>query len=369
MASTALKVTVQGRCVVQVEVRKRKYKEISLAIMQDLCDHVILGHDFLQLHESVAVPFGGPRSSLVCGLTAMDVPLPTLFPNLTADCKPIATRSRRHTKADSDFIVKETQKLLSEGVIEPSRSPWRSQVHVTTSENHKRRMVINYSATINRFTQLDAYPLPLIEKTVNEVAKHKFYSTLDLKSAYHQVPIRDDEKLYTAFEAGGRLYQFRRIPFGVTNGVACFQRIIDIIQSENLKGTYAYLDNITVCGMSQEEHDQNLERFLEAAKKYNLAFNHDKSIMSTKKSVFWVTPSTEATSNRTQTVSVHFWICRSLLTAPHSVEHWECSPTTRGGSRGTLRKFGLWWRTARFSLSPKRPKMLLKTSERRSPTQ
>lgn len=142
-------------------------------------------------------------------------------------------------------------------------------------------MVIDYSATINRFTQLDAYPLPRIEDTVNEVAKHKIYSTLDLKSAYHQVPLKDDEKHYTAFEACGKLYQFRRIPFGVTNGVACFQRIIDdIIQTENLKGTYAYLDNITVCGMTQEEHDKNLEKFMETAKKYNLTFNHDKSIIS-----------------------------------------------------------------------------------------
>ena len=283
MASTALTATVQGRCVVQMEVKKHTYKDLSLAVMQDLCADIILGHDFLQLHESVAVPFGGPRSSLICGLATMDVPLPTLFPNLTSDCKPVATKSRRHTRADSDFIARETRKLLSEGVIEPSRSPWRSQVHVVTSENHKRRMVVDYSATINRFTQLDAYPLPLIEETVNEVAKHKFYSTLDLKSAYHQVPLKDDEKYYTAFEACGKLYQFRRIPFGVTNGVACFQRIIDdIIQTEKLDGTYAYLDNITVCGMTQEEHDRNLERFMETAKRYNLTLNHDKSIISTQ---------------------------------------------------------------------------------------
>ena len=54
------------------------------------------------------------------------------------------------------------------------------------------------------------------------------------------------------------LFQFKRIPFGVTNGVSCFQRIIDsIIAEENIKDTFAYLDNVTICGNSQDEHDQN----------------------------------------------------------------------------------------------------------------
>ena len=62
-----------------------------------------------------------------------------------------------------------------------------------------------------------------------EIAKYKIYSPLDLKSAYHQIPIKED-KPYMAFEANGKLYQFCRIPFEVTNGVACFQRIIRLLR-------------------------------------------------------------------------------------------------------------------------------------------
>ena len=94
-----------------------------------------------------------------------------------------------------------------------------------------------------------------------EIAKYKIYSSLDLKSAYHQIPIKEEDKSYTVFEANGKLYQFCRIPFGVTNGVACFQRIIDkIIKENNLTGVYAYIDNIVVVGKNQEEHE-NLEKF------------------------------------------------------------------------------------------------------------
>ena len=61
-------------------------------------------------------------------------------------------------------------------------------------------MVIDYSDTINMFTQLDAYPMPNIAKMVNDISKYKHFSTLDLKSAYHQVPIKEEDKKYTAFE-------------------------------------------------------------------------------------------------------------------------------------------------------------------------
>ena len=87
-------------------------------------------------------------------------------------------------------------------------------------------MVIDYSQTINRFIVLDAYPLPRIDQQVNEPEKCKWFSTLDLKSAYYQVALATEDRAYTAFEADGKLYQYCRLPFSVTNGVLCFQRII-----------------------------------------------------------------------------------------------------------------------------------------------
>ena len=72
------------------------------------------------------------------------------------------------------------------------------------------------------------------------------------------------------------------MPFGITNGVAGFQRSIDdVIAKENIKDTFAFVDNVTICGKTQKEHDENLDKFLEAAKKYNMTFNEEKSILST----------------------------------------------------------------------------------------
>ena len=139
-------------------------------------------------------------------------------------------------------------------------------------------MVIDYSQTVIRFTQLDAYPLPKIEEVVNNVAQDKFYSSVDLHSAYYQVPLTDDERPCTAFEAMGKLYQYKRLPFVVTNGVSAFQRVIEcFIRRNKLKKVYAYLDDLTVTGSTMEEHDQNLQALLEAAKRDNFTLNEEKS--------------------------------------------------------------------------------------------
>ena len=115
--------------------------------------------------------------------------------------------------------------------------------------------LVNFlSQTIHRFTPQDAYPLPRIDNMVEKVSKFSIYSSLDLRSAYHQIPLQDEDKKYTTFESGGNLYHFVCMPFGITNGVAGFQRVIDsIIETEKLEGTFAYVDNITVCGDSQAE--------------------------------------------------------------------------------------------------------------------
>jgi len=59
---------------------------------------------------------------------------------------------------------------------------------------------------------------------VNALAKYNVLSTIDLRSAYHQIPIAEKDRSLTAFEAGAKLSEFTRIPFGVTNGVPAFQR-------------------------------------------------------------------------------------------------------------------------------------------------
>ena len=113
---------------------------------------------------------------------------------------------------------------MKNGIIEPSKSPWRAQIVISkdATGKHKKRMCVDYSTTVNLYTYADAYPLPRIDKMINDLAHYKYFSTFDLKSAYHQIGICEEDRQKTAFEANGRLYQFKRVPFGITNGVSIF---------------------------------------------------------------------------------------------------------------------------------------------------
>jgi hypothetical protein len=284
-----------GHCVVDVVVGEREYPAQKLSIMNNLCVDVILGLDWQARHKSLTFKFNGPEPPIevcssepepsVCGLTQMHTEPARLFANLTPDCKPIAAKSRRYSMQDRKFIKSKIQSFLQAGIIEPSNSPWRAQPVVTKDPNdiHRKRMTVDFSETINKFTLLDAYPLPRIDEQVNEISKLKYYSTIDFESAYYQILIPEEDRPYTAFEADGALWQFKVVPNGVTNGAAVFQRKMDeMVKNEKLDDTFPYLDNITVGGLTEEEHHRNYERLQAAVKKYNLTANPKKEVYFVK---------------------------------------------------------------------------------------
>ena len=278
MATSSLSCCVIGYCMVNIELKENFYSKIKLLVMRNLCCEVVLGHNFHNRHSHLTIPFGGTKPALqICGLATAKVQYLSLFSNLTSDCKSIAIKSRCYSLKDKELIAMEVKRLLKENITEPRKSPGKAQFLIMSNENPKKKMVVDYSQTINRYTQHNAYPLPRIDEKVSDISKYHILNTLDLRSAYHQIPIKLEEKPYMAFEACGHLYQFRRIPFGVTNGVASFQRVIDeIISNEKFKGTVAYIDNVTVCSYNKEDHNHNLKQFMAAVNKYGLTLNKEK---------------------------------------------------------------------------------------------
>ena len=273
MESSAHYSAISSQCILDITLKGVTYAKVPFMVLPDCCADIILGLPFLSRHSDFSIHFGGPLQALECSLATFRITPPRLFTHLSPDCRPIVTRSRRFNSSTRDFIKKEVARLLQEGIIEPSSSPWRAQVHVVEQKD-KRRRVVDYFATINRFTFLDAYPLPNIEDLVDKISQYKIFSTIDLKSAYHGVPLHKDDKIFTAFETDGKLYQFSRLCFGLTNGVSCFQRVInDLLENNGLQDTFAYLDDVTVCGRTQKEHDVNLRRFKEMAQRYRLTYN------------------------------------------------------------------------------------------------
>ena len=292
MASST-KTNTTGLVKVELAIGKQVFDNQPILILPNMTFDMIIGHDVLGQFERLIVNLNGFREEIqlqTCyndGAKVMStlshalVDPPSLFANLSPDCHPISCKSRKYSVPEKTFIHEEVTRLLAEGKIEHSESPWRAQVLVTGLESTRPRMVIDYSRTINKYTYLDAYPLPKMDDIALKVSQYRVYSTFDLKSAYHQIPIKESDRPFTAFEADGMLFQFCVLPFGVANGVAKFQRTMDdLINEERLKGTVAYLDNITVGGIDQKDHDKNVRNFYEFVKKYNFTLNNDKSVVS-----------------------------------------------------------------------------------------
>ena len=279
--------TVRGACDVTLDAENIDFGGVRLLVLGNLCADLIIGHDLFQQHSHIRFDFGGPKPPIQTSghpvmaaiAHAARIGPKSLFAHLTPDVRPIACPSRKFSGKAAQFIAKTVEELREANVIRPSNSPWRAQVLVTGLDKPKPRMVVDYSRTINRFTLLDAFPLPSIETTVSKIAQFSRYSSYDLRSAYYQLPILDSEKEYTAFEAAGGLWEFNVVPFGATNGVPVFCRALsELIEAEGLRATVAYVDNVTICGDTTEELDHNVQRWLETCRKHGLTLNEDKTI-------------------------------------------------------------------------------------------
>ena len=140
--------------------------------MNDFLWDVILGRGFLRQNEFVSFNFGGSKSLLhVHALqTNKNVSKVHLFEHMTPDSQPTAASSRKFTKADEEFIKSWISQQLKDSIIEPSSSPWHDQVVITKSDSDKKRLHIDYSHTVNKFTALNVYPSPTIRNVINNEA-------------------------------------------------------------------------------------------------------------------------------------------------------------------------------------------------------
>ena len=121
---------------------------------------------------------------------------------------PIKQRYRPRNPAMQAVIDREVDKMLAEGVIEPSRSPWSSPVVLVKKKDGAHRFCIDFRR-LNEVSEKDAYPLPHITATLDKLRGATYLSTLDLKSGYWQVPLARASRPATAFTVPGRgLYQF-----------------------------------------------------------------------------------------------------------------------------------------------------------------
>jgi len=141
----------------------------------------------------------------------------------TGDKEPINIRPRPYSPLDLTKIKQFLDENLQNGVIEESQSPWSAPIVLAKKPDGSTRICVDYRA-LNRITEKDAHPLPRVDESFSQFAGARYFTSLDLKSGYWQIPLDEDSKTKTAFSTRYGHFHWNVMPFGLTNAPAAIQR-------------------------------------------------------------------------------------------------------------------------------------------------
>ena len=192
-------------------------------------------------------------------------------------CKPIKQRPYRVPLAKQQVAQKEIQLMAEKNLIEPSYSAWSSPALLVPKKDGTMRFCVDYRR-LNEATIPDSHPLPRIDDTLSALGWSKWFSTLDLKSGYHQIQIQESDRPLTAFSIpGSGLWQFRVLPFGLINAPGVFERLMEhVFAGLTYVTLLIYLDDIIVYSKTFETHLDSLREILQRLKEVNLKLNPKK---------------------------------------------------------------------------------------------
>nr|GFA79695.1 putative reverse transcriptase domain-containing protein [Tanacetum cinerariifolium] len=208
------------------------------------------------------------------------------------DYKLVIQPQRRLNSKVQDVVKNETVKLLDSGLIYPILdSSWVSPIHmvpkkggmtVVLNDNNKLissrtvtgwRVCIDYRK-LNDATQKDHFPLPFFDQMLERLCGNEYYCFLDGFSEFFQIPIAPKDQEKTKFTCPYGTFAYRRMPFGLCNAPATFQRCITLIFHDMAKDFIeVFMDDFSVFGNSFDCCLANLDRMLARCEETNIVLN------------------------------------------------------------------------------------------------
>ncbi|GJQ95923.1 putative nucleotidyltransferase, ribonuclease H [Tanacetum coccineum] len=202
-----------------------------------------------------------------------------------------------------EVVKKEVIKLLDAGLIYPiSDSPWVSVQVVpnkggmTVVKNEKDELSLQRTVTdwrvcidyrkLNNATRKDHFPLPFIDQMLERLAGHEYYYFLDGFSRYFQIPIAPEVQEKTTFTCPYGTFAYKRMPFGLCNAPATFQRCMTAIFHELIEDSMeVFMDDFSVFGSSFDYCLKNLEKMLKWCEETNIVLNWEKCHFMVKEGI------------------------------------------------------------------------------------
>ena len=197
----------------------------------------------------------------------------------TGDISPIHQQPYRTPYSQREKIAELIVDMEQRGIVQPSSSPWASPVVLVPKKDGRVRFCVDYRR-LNAATKKDVYimyPLPCIEDILDTLGQTRYFTTLDLTAGYWQIPLDPASRPKSAFTTHCGLHEFTRMPFGLCNGPATFQRLMQtVLAGLEWKSCFVYINDILVCSRTLEDHIRNLKQIFERLRKANLLLKPPK---------------------------------------------------------------------------------------------
>ena len=174
-------------------------------------------------------------------------------------------------------VREEVDRMRATGVIRPSQSPWNNPVQLVRKKDGSLRFCVDFRK-LNAKTRKDAYPLPRINEALEALKGAQYFSVMDQSSGFHQVPMDEKAIPYTAFSVASLgMYEFTRMPFGLCNAPATFQRLMQECLGElNMEYALIYLDDVVVFSKDREGALERLRAVFNRFRRHNLKLKPSK---------------------------------------------------------------------------------------------
>nr|GEY46138.1 putative reverse transcriptase domain-containing protein [Tanacetum cinerariifolium] len=190
--------------------------------------------------------------------------------DLIPGATPIARAPYRLAQSKMKELSEQLQELYDKGFIRPSSSPWGASVLFVKKKDGSFKMCIDYRE-LNKLTVKNRYPLQWIDDLFDQLQGSSVYSKIDLRSGYHQLRVREQDVLKTAFRTRYGHFEFQVMPFGLTNAPAVFMDLMNRVCKPYLnKFVIVFIDDILIYSKDEKEHKEHLKVILELLKKEKL---------------------------------------------------------------------------------------------------
>jgi hypothetical protein len=245
------------------EIEKRNYNKEEMKYLKDLCKEY---NDIFHLE--------GDK------LSYTDVIQHQI--ELKPETKPIFIKQYRLPELQKEEVNKQLKEMENNGIIEQCNSQWNSPIILVKKKedsegNRKFRLVVDFRK-LNDATVPQNFPIPLIDEIIDELKGAKFFTTLDLHAAFHQILLHPEDRDFTAFSAGFFKYRWVRMPMGLTSAPHTWQKAINTIFRDMLgPNIHIYLDDLLISSDTMEKHKELLKNVFERLRQHNLQLKIEKT--------------------------------------------------------------------------------------------